>query len=42
VLNGPEDSTTLIWNAKTLISALWGDFKFYALFAKSVYIKMVE
>jgi hypothetical protein len=27
---------------KTLISALLGDFKFYALLVKSVYIKVIE
>jgi hypothetical protein len=38
----PRTLKTLIWNPETLISALLGDFKFYALFVKSVYIKVIE
>jgi hypothetical protein len=37
-----KHSKTLIWNPKTLISALLGDFEFYALLVKSVYIKVIE
>jgi hypothetical protein len=37
-----EHSKTLIWNPKTLISALFGGFKFYALLVKSVCIKVIE
>jgi hypothetical protein len=33
---------TQMWNPKTLISALFSDFNFYALLVKSVYIKMIE
>jgi hypothetical protein len=38
----PKTLKTLIWNPKTLISALLGDFEFYALLDKSVYIKVIE
>jgi hypothetical protein len=38
----PKTLKTLVWNHKILISALLGDFEFYALLAKSVYIKMIE
>jgi hypothetical protein len=33
---------TLIWNPETLISALLGDFKLYALLVKNVCIKVME
>jgi hypothetical protein len=38
----PRTLKTLIWNPKTLISALLSDFNFYALLVKSVYVKMIE
>jgi pantothenate kinase len=37
-----EHSKTLIWKTKTLISAILGGFKFYALLVKSVCIKVIE
>jgi hypothetical protein len=37
-----EHSKTLIWSPKTLISALLGDFKFYALLLKGVCINVIE
>jgi hypothetical protein len=38
----PRTLKTLIWNPKTLISALLGDFKFYAILVESVHIKVIE
>jgi hypothetical protein len=38
----PRTLETLIWNPETLNSALLGDFKFYALLVKGVYIKVIE
>ena len=37
-----EHSKTLIETLETLISALQGDFNFYALLDQSAYIKVVE
>jgi hypothetical protein len=38
----PRTLKTLNWNPETLNSALLGDFNFYVLLVKSVYIKMIE
>jgi hypothetical protein len=38
----PKTLKTLIWNPKTLISVVLGDFVFYAFLVKSIYIKVIE